>query len=218
MGYRHCFFAVRSADADAARTQFATMARELRSENGYRSLHLATADHGGLHLMHLTAEPAPRGRVPRSFFTERWSGGELFVAIYNDRSGVYLWEAYGKGSPKTIMNDAHLVGTDVALTVDYAGKGFTNEQLAAVMKKDPSAMTAAEARAVMEWTDAITIGIAQYGFTATRGQFIDLLGATTAWSLLEKEERPLPPQAGPIVDPYIEAHEFESVGLEFRDN
>lgn len=218
MGYRHCFFAVRTADAGVAREQFREMARELRSENGYRSLHLASADHGGLHLMHLTAAPAPRGRVPRSFFTERWSGAELFVAIYNDRSGIYLWEAYGDGPPQTIINDAHLVGTDVELSVDYAGKGFTHEQLAAVMRKDPDAMTEAEARAVMEWTDAITIGIAQYGFTAKRSQFIDLLSATTAWSLLERAERPLPEDAGPVVDPYIEEHELAAVGLPFRDN
>lgn len=218
MGYRHCFFAVRSSDAEAARAQLAPMARELRSENGYKSVHLARADHGGLHLMHLTAVPAPRGRVPRSFFTERWSGGELFVAVYNDRSGIYLWEAYGDGPPKTIINDAHLVGTNVTLTVDYAGKGFTNEQLAAAMQKDPDTLSAAEARAVMEWTDAITIGIAQFGFTAKRGQFLELLDAKTAWSLLENAERPLPREAGPVVDPYIEDHELDAVGLAFRDN
>jgi hypothetical protein len=86
------------------------------------------------------------------------------------------------------------------------------------MRKDPDAMTEAEARAVMEWTDAITIGIAQYGFTARRGQFIDLLSAKTAWSLIEREERPLPDDAGPVVDPYIEEYEFAAVGLPFRDN
>lgn len=217
MSYRQCFFAVRSSQAESARAQLATMARELRSENRYRGVYLASADHGGLYMMFVTAEPAPRGRVPRSFFTERWDG-ELFVAIYNDQAGIYLWEERGNDRPKRIVNDAHLVGSQVPLTVDYAGKGFTNEQLAAVMKKDPDAMTPAEARAVMEWTDAITIGLAQYGFAAKRGQFLELLDAKTVWSLLEKAERPLPADAGPVVDPYVEDYELESVGLEFRDN
>lgn len=222
MGYRAGFFAVASEDAAVARQELASIARELRSENGYRGVYLASADRGGLHLMYLAADPAPGGRVPRDFFLECWSiTAPLYVAVYNDRAGVYLWERHAAGAQtEGVLNDAHLVGTKgLAITVDYAGKGFTHAQLAEVMGKDEGEMTPAEARAVMEWTDAITIGLAQHGFAgAKRSDFIALLSAKTAWSLLDGKEAPMPRSAGPIVDEYIDAYTFERYGLEPRDN
>lgn len=220
MGYRACFFAVATADAPGALAQFTSIAKELRSENGYAGVYLAAADRGGLTLIHLTARPAPRGRVPRDFFTEMWSAKvPLYVAVYNDKSGVYLWERHAPGGLQGVCNDAHLVGTyGLDLTVDYAGKGFTHAQLAQVMAKEPSAMTPREARAVMEWTDAITIGLAQHGFTAKRRDFLDLLSAKQAWSLLEGKMVPLPDDAGLVADPYLDELAFSLYKLEYRDN
>jgi hypothetical protein len=222
MSYRQCFFAVPGADVRDALARFAEMAAELSSENGYHAVYLATspepaAQASGLCAMWLAAEPAPRGRVPRGFVTERWTDAPLFVAVYDDQHGIYHWAHYPKdGPPQSILSDGHDVGVrNLTLTVDYPQKGFTREQLAAAVHKPEAALSAAERRAVMEPQDALTIGLAQFGFRARRKDFLDLLYAKEAWSLLGTEPRmaALPRSAGAVVDDFVTPHTFKSHGL-----
>lgn len=190
MSYKQCFFAVpASAAMDQVLGQFAEMARELRSENGYAGVYLATRVVGELRMLYLAAMPAPRGRVPRSFFTERWTGMPLFVAVYDDQHGIFLWEHVSPdGHTQGILSDGKI--------------GVSGLELA-------KPVTA---------TDAITLGLQHFGFAAKRGDFLELLNVPTAWSLLDRPpvEKPLPREAGPVADFYIESYEWSAYDLPAR--
>jgi hypothetical protein len=107
--------------------------------------------------------------------------------------------------------------SNVQPSVGYPQRGFTNAELDAAVRKPEPELTETEARAVMEWHDAITIGFAHAGIATARTSCLDVLHAPTAWSLLDIAEKSLPPDAGPVVDPYIEDHVFRSYELEARD-
>jgi hypothetical protein len=190
MSYKQCFFAVpASAAMDQVLGQFAEMARELRSENGYSGIYLATSEIGGLRMLYLAATPAPRGRVPRSFFTERWGSMPLFVAVYDDQHGIFLWEHVSPdGHTQGILSDGKIGVSGLSLETPLKG------------------------------TDAITLGLSHFGYAAKRGDFLDLLHAESAWSLLDRPpvEKPLPPEAGPIADFYIESYEWSAYDLPAR--
>jgi hypothetical protein len=228
VSYKQCFLAVPAVDSRHAGPALAEMARELRSENGYRGVYLATSSDAqaaatGLRMMNLLADPAPRGRVPREFFTERWSGpGPLFVAVYDDQNGYFMWQhvdARGR-TGGMIATDGHRVcAKDLELTVDYPQKPFTTAQLDAAFTRDPATLSPAEARALMEPMDAITIGLAQFGYrNARRGHFLDVLNATTGWSLLAAVPRieAIPPTAGPVISFTFEPYELTYMGFPSR--
>jgi len=190
MSYKQCFFAVPANEPlEVVLEQFAEMGRELRGENGYGSVYLATGEVGGLRMFYLAATPAPRGRVPRSFFTERWSGRSLFVAVYDDQHGIFLWEH--------VSPDGHTQGILTDGKIGVSGVSLEKPVRAA---------------------DAITLGLQHFGFAAKRSDFLDLLSATTAWSLLDSPpvEKPLPREAGPIADFYIESYEWSAYDLPAR--
>lgn len=222
MSYRACFFGVRAIDSKHAGPQLARMAAELQGERRHDGFYLATntdaeAAASGLRMMYLAVDPGSGARVQREFFTERWSGCSLFVASYDDGNGLFWWEhVAADGQTQAILTNGPDTGTsDIDLTVDYPQKGFTVAQLADASSKEPHELTREEARAVMEYSDAITIGLAQFGFTARRQDFLALLNAKEAWSLLGRSavKAPLPRTAGPIVDHYIDTHHFRACGL-----
>jgi hypothetical protein len=214
------------AGTDNARARFAEMADELRSENGYRAVYMATnpdaaAQASGLRTMWLAADPAPRGRVSREFITERWGGGALFVAVYDDQHGIYLFEHHpAAGKLQSVLNDGHALGArNLTLTVDYAQKGFTPAQLDEAFRRPEDKRTDAENRALMDWTDALTVGLAQVGFRMRRSELVQLVHAKEAWSLLGKvpARAALPPNAGGVVDSYVEQYTFKAHGLAARE-
>lgn len=201
--------------------EFAGMAHELRGENGYETVVLVANEVGGLRMLYLAALPAPGGRVSRDFFTERWSTGPLFVAIYDDQHGIFLWEHVRPDAPtEGILTDGHRVGlSGIEPSVDYAQKGFTPAQLDAAFQKPEEQLTDQEARALMEPTDALTIGLGHYGFGAKRSDFLALVRAEKAWSLLEDQpsEQAMPRDAGPIVSFYVEPYEWSGYELPVRN-
>jgi hypothetical protein len=226
VSYKVAFFGVPAATpAGDVLAQVVPMAQELRMENGYAAVHMAAtpevvARKVGFRALYFSA-PGARGGVPREFFTERWSG-PLFEIVYDDQHGLYLWRYYsGEGRPRTIISDGHFVGlsTDFVPNADYPQKGFTNAQLAAAFRKPEDQLTPAEARALMEHHDAITIGLAHHGFPLKRTALLDLLYAETGWALLDAKPRPqpLPRDAGPIASYYLDHYEFTTYGLEPRD-
>jgi hypothetical protein len=222
MSYKACFFGV---PFGASLAPFKAMADELRMENGYTGVYLVTSPEAearatGLRLGYLLATPAPRGRVPREFFTERWSGSPLFTLIYDDQNGYFMFEHRPlAGGPQSVITWGHAVGlSDLTLTIDYPQKPFTNAQLDAAYRKPEAKLTKAEAKALMEPADAITLGMMQFGFQSGRRACLDLVHAKKAWSLLEAKpkEQPIPDVAGPIVAYGLEPYELSLHGLEPR--
>jgi hypothetical protein len=228
MSYKLCFFAMPANEPLADVLQlFANFASELADENGYEQLYLVTntveeAKRDGLWLLHLLAAPAPYGRVSREFFTERLERGSLITMVYDDQHGIFCWEQTSVDQPdQGILTDAHRVGTyGLELTVDYPQRGFTSAQLDEALKKPEEELTEAEARALMEYDDALTIGLRQYGSTATRASLFALLRKEGGWPLLERSSKTaqvkLPKNAGPVADFYIEHYTFNAYGLEPR--
>lgn len=228
MSYKLCFLAVPVESSTTAFRALSEMGCEIESENGYR-VSLATSSDAdaaatGLRMMHVVADPAPDGRrVSRGFFTDRWEGpGPLFVAVYDDQNGFFVWERLDADrNSQAIATSGHRVGVrGIEITVDYAQKGFTNAELDAAFRRDPATLTPREARALMEPTDAITIGLAQFGYGgANRYQFLDLLTARTGWSLTDipPERGAIPESAGPVIDYYLEPYQQTSFGFAARE-
>lgn len=199
------------------------MARELRSENGYAEVYLVESTDAeiaasGVRLVNLLADPAPRGRVSREFFTERWSLFPLHALIYDDQNGVFAWIHHmPEYQSEGVMSDGCLVGTDgITLSVDYPQKGFTHEQLVTLSRKDPGDLSDAEWKAVGEYLDGLRIGAAHYGFAVTREMLFALLHRKTGHALIANTSRPLPETAGTVIDFYVEPYLFKSYGLPER--
>jgi hypothetical protein len=224
MSYKVAFFGVPAAmSAGDVLAQVVPMARELRMENGYDAVYMAatpqaTAAQTRFRVLYFAA-PGAHGGVSRDFFTERWSG-ELFEMVYNDQQGIFLWRHYpGTGRPASIITIGPYTGfSNLTPAVDYAQKAFTNDQLVALNRKPEAELNRAEARAVMEYDDAITIGLAHHGFDMRRNALLDLLSARTAWSLLDAKPgtKPFPRDTGPIASYDLEPHDLASHGLEGR--
>jgi hypothetical protein len=224
MSYKVAFFGVpASTSAGDVLAQVVPMARELRMENGYSAVYMAatpqvTAARARLRILYFAAPGAHAG-VSRDFFTERWRG-ELFEMVYNDQQGIFLWRHYpGTGRPASIITIGPYTGvSNVEPRVDYPQKAFTNEQLVALHRKPEAELNRAEARAVMEYDDAITIGLAHHGFDMRRNALLELLSAKTAWSLLDAKPttKPFPTDAGPIASYEIESYDLSSHGLQGR--
>ena len=221
MSYKVAFFGVPAAMAAGdVLAQLVPMAKELRMENGYAAVYLAAtpqavAGPAGLRGLYL-ASPDASGGVSRDFFTERWQG-ELFEMVYNDQQGIFLWRHYpAQGGAESIITVGPYTGlSNIAPTVDYPQKPYTMEQLVALHRKSEAELSRAEERAVMEYSDAITIGLAHHGFNLTRHSLLDLLHAKTAWSLLAGKPRPvpMPSDANPIASYEIEGHDLRAHGL-----
>lgn len=226
MSYRQCFFAVPTTTSlDAVRQIFKRFAWELRGENGYTGLYLAAnspqnAKEAGLWLLHLTATPAPRGHVSRDFFTERWSDTQdapLYTAVYDDQHGIFAWQEHTSEDRSLILTHGHRVAVKgVELTVDHPQRAFTNAQLDEALRKPEEALTEAERAALMEYDDAITLGLRQLGSSATRADLLNLLYVKEVWPLLGADRAkmvPYPLDAGAVVSPYVERYTFEYCGL-----
>lgn len=93
---------------------------------------------------------------------------------YDDVNGVNLFEY---NTPRTstesglmLLNDGHILGGHVKhLSIEYPGKGFTVDQLAAISKMDEADMSDAQADAIMNYESAIDIGLRQvFGWTSGR--------------------------------------------------
>ena len=224
MSYKVAFFGVPAAmSAGDVLAQVVPMAEELRMENDYGEVFMTAtpevvARKVGLRALYFAA-PGAHGGVPREFFTERWNG-PLFEMVYDDQHGLFLWRSYDDAGQRAILTDGHRVGLSKGFTpnADYPQKGFTNAQLDNAFRKPEEALTPAEAKALMEYHDAITIGLAHHGFPLKRAALLDLLYAETGWALLDAKPRPqpLPRDAAPIASYYLEPHEFSAYGLEPR--
>jgi hypothetical protein len=220
MSYKVAFLGVPAAmSAGDVLAEMVPMARELRMENGYPSVHMAAtpqveAAKTGLRILYMAA-PGAHGGVSRDFFTERWNG-PLFELVYNDQQGIFLWRQHGAGRVQTLITVGPYLGAaNITLAVDYAQKAFTNEQLIKLHRKPEAELTRAEERAVMEYDDAITIGLAHNQFAMKRHAVLDVLNARTAWSLLDGKPgvKPLPADAGPIMSYEIESYQLDALGL-----
>jgi hypothetical protein len=225
VSYKVAFFGVPATmSAGDVLAQVVPMAQELRMENGYEQVYMVAtpevvARKVGLRVLYFAA-PGARGGVSREFFTERWNG-PFFEMVYDDQHGLFLWRYFsGDGAPQTILTDGHRVGLSKGFTpnADYPQKGFTNAQLDNSFRKPEAELTPAEARALMEYHDAITIGLAHHGVALKRAALLDLLYAERAWALLDEPPRPqpLPRDAAPVASFYIEPYEFSAYGLEPR--
>lgn len=225
MSYKQCFFAVPTTTSlDALRQTFRDFAWELRDENGYTELYLATntpqhAKKAGLWLLHLTATPAPCGHVSRDFFTERWPDSQdapLYTAVYDDQHGIFAWQEHTSEGRSLILTHGHRVAVKgMELTVDHPQRAFTNAQLDEALRKPEEALTEAERAALMAYDDAITLGLRQRGSSATRADLLNLLYAKEVRPLLASRPKkvPYPLNAGAVVSPYIERYTFEYCGL-----
>jgi hypothetical protein len=226
MSYRLCLFAVTAdVELDLLVGTFAELADELRRENDYTAVYLATSSDAaaraeGLRWLYLAVEPASEGRVGRGFFIDRWTGPPLFIAIHDDQHGIYAWQRVWKGRTESILSDGPIVGTsNVALTVSFPQRGLTREQLDSMAQKPWEQRTDAERRLSEEWATALEIGLRQFGFSTPGRRYLAVLDAAEAWSLLDRPPRlrDLPDTAGPVVDSYVELYEFMSHGLPKRE-
>lgn len=218
MSYKVAFFGVPAAmAAGEVLAQLVPMANELRMENDYDGVYLAAtpqaaAAPAGLRALYLAA-PGAIGGVSREFFTERWQG-ELFEMVYNDQQGIFLWRHHpGTGAAETIITiGPYTELSNIAPAVDYPQKPYTIEQLVALNRKPEAELSRTEERAVMEYHDAITIGLAHHGFHMTRQSLLDLLYAKTAWALLDAKPHSvaMPADASPIASYAIESYELSS--------
>lgn len=225
MSYKQCFFAVpTSTSFDTLLKIFGELATELRDENGYSNLYLAAnppqhAEASGLWLLHLTATPAPSGRVPRDFFTDwwpEWHKDPLYIAVYDDQHGVFQWQERKPGGGFILSQGHRVVIRNMELTVDYPQRAFTRKQLDQALHKPEEALSEAERRALMEYDDAVTLGLRQLGTSATRGDLIDLLYVEEVWPLLGADRAkavPRPKNAGAVASPYIDRYTFEYCDL-----
>ena len=221
MSYRLAFFGVPAATPfEEVLAQVRPMARELRAENGYREVYLATcsddeAQRIGLRPSYFAA-PGAHGHVPRGFFVERWNG-PLFEIVYDDQHGLFLWRHYtGDGGVHGILSDGPFVGLhDLAPNCDYPQKSFSNQQLEVEFQKSEAQL---KAQGLLGYHDAITIGLRHYGFEMTRQALLQILFTTNAWPLLTGSgAQPLPSDVGPIASSYVDFLDFRAHGLKPRE-
>ncbi len=210
MGYTATFFAVpATVPIEDVLVRFGELSHELKRENDYEGVYLATHEEErvratGLRAFTLLVAPWREGwGVGPGFVTDRWQGSPLYRILYDDRRGRYAWEHFPtRGPPQLIWSDGPRVhASNIEISVEYSQRSLTTEELDTIFKKDEGAMSAAERHVLEGRKDAIEIGLEQFGFRARPSDFVDLVYAEEAWSLLDEPftRKRLPDGVGPGV-------------------
>lgn len=101
--------------------------------------------------------------VARGTITDGFWRADYPVAFlgYDDQNGISLIDCTGSAQ-LFLLSDADNLGGDVGkLTIDYAQKGYTQEQLAALRERPASELTERELAAISDYNTAVSIGLRQ---------------------------------------------------------
>ncbi len=124
-------------------------------------------------------------KTERSFFDYAGGGALPLVKIqHDDQHGIYLFETHHLPAKRStwLMSDGPYLGGHVKkfAAVDYAQKGYTNEDLQRLNRKTEDTLTGAEYRAVAEYSNAVQIALRKYFPRAVGTGYLDILRNETA--------------------------------------
>jgi hypothetical protein len=154
-------------------------------------------------------------------------GLPVVLLLHDGQHGVFLFERFDPdANPRRVQlmsNGCYLGGTALPhLTIDYPQKGFTVAELRALHEKPQEKLTPAEARAIMEYHDAVRIGLRQY-LPSFRGSYLDLLHRKNAWRVYDPknpDEAPRkfkkPSRLRNFVAYWPEDYDWRTAGLQER--
>ncbi len=130
-----------------------------------------------------------------------------FVAVlHDDQQGVYLFERYvcAPGASDTtcelsIVSDGPYLGVARGtLTLDYPQRGFTIAELAALGRKPEAELSEREARAVLAYANAASVGLAQT-HPADGRAYLDARRDAEMYPLVGSEHRRISIPPAPLV-------------------
>jgi hypothetical protein len=229
MSYKQCIFGIPTAAASEA--DVLALVRECMADLDSQGLNIpkiyvlidsdVRARRTGLRTFMIGArDPGGRTLTRAPLFEFMFSARRLPVValLHDDQHGVYLFERYDpKASPRLvqIVSDGPYLGTNAPerLTVDYPQKQFSNARLRALHDKPESKLTGPEARAIMDYHNAVAIGLRQF-FPRWRGSCLDVLQRKNAWRVYHPRDREAPPRKYKKPDDW---HNFVAYWLEDDD-
>jgi hypothetical protein len=147
--------------------------------------------------------------------------------LHDDQAGVFLFERYARETKPlvvSLLSDGPYLGaTKAKLTIDYPQRGFSNADLRVFHEIPQARLAEREARAIMSYEDAATIGLRQF-FPGWSGSYLDMLGRDTAWRVFDPkrlnaapEEVERPKGWRNFVAPRPEEEDWRMAGFEPRE-
>ena len=201
MGYAQCIFGVPTdrITRDELLAVLVDAMRELAGELALPDVYAlvdreANARKRGLRLFMLGRTAERDTLVDRGAFAEYVGlGHPLVTLLHDDRTGVHLFRHDDpEGDPGCVWlrsDGPYLGGHLDVFTVDYPQKGFSRAELAALHDKPEAKRTAREARAIMDYDHAITIGLRQFFPRLRAPQYLDLLDLPEAYHVYSPKKR-----------------------------
>lgn len=183
MSYRQAFFVFPAETKDNEiydTIHFTVM--EITGDASMTNTHLVLKQHHDSKYAMILGDIPSGGFVHRDAYFELISFEHDRVGFigHDDSTGVYVFEYINKHTNTSntvesihLISNAHRIGGTLdKVTIDYPQKGFSPEELQAILRMKESDMSDAQYMAVAEYQNAVRIGLTQtFGHT---GNYLSL--------------------------------------------
>jgi len=234
VSYKQCIFGVPVEAASEAQVlaRVGAAMRDLAGELELPDIVVAIDDDArareiGVRCFIIGARPPRARQLTREPVYERLAYGEdewpVVTLLHDDQHGIYFFKWFDpEATPRVVklLSDGPLLGGQVdRVEREFAQKGFSNAELLALLEKPEAALSERERRAVMEYANAVSLGIGQF-FPRWKGSYLDLLYAKSLWCVYPVG-RPVRVEGdgawANVVSPFPEDSDWRQAGLAQRD-
>jgi hypothetical protein len=223
MSYKVALFAFpESVSRDKIVEAFESTVDVLSADLEMEGAHLALKAIDGVTFVEVLATGRPRGSgASRGTAMDTLSCDDPVAFLgYDDQNGVFVFD-YADPAKRDwlfLVSDGPFIGGDVERVAgEFPQKGFTGEDLNAILEKAEEDCSEAEQAAVAEYLNAIEIGLKEkFGWTSGRS-FLDVCHEETAIPLSgDRRAAPIPDGAQGLFAFWPTDEDFHTAKLPIR--